>query len=96
MGVKLGLTLREKHRPRAFENGVMRRIVGPKWHEVKGEWRKLHIEEPRNLDSSPNSAWVIQIKKNEIGEACGTYGVERRCIEQYSCGNPIQETTWES
>jgi hypothetical protein len=54
MGVKLGLTLREEHRLRAFENRVLRRILGPKRDEVTGEWRKLHNEELHNLYSSPD------------------------------------------
>jgi hypothetical protein len=29
MGVKLGLSLREEHRLRVFENRVLRRIFGP-------------------------------------------------------------------
>jgi hypothetical protein len=33
---------------------VLRRIFGPKRDEVAGDWRKLHIEELRNLYSSPN------------------------------------------
>jgi hypothetical protein len=37
------LTLREEHRLWVFENGVLRRIFGPKRDEVTGEWRKLHI-----------------------------------------------------
>jgi hypothetical protein len=38
MVVKLGsLTLREKHRLRVSENGVLRRIFGPKREEVAGE-----------------------------------------------------------
>ena len=37
-----------------FENRVLRRIFGPKWDEVRGEWRKLHIEELNDLYSSPN------------------------------------------
>ena len=35
------LTLREERRLRVFENGVLRRIFGPKRGEVTGEWRKL-------------------------------------------------------
>jgi len=31
------LTLREEHRLRVFENGVLRRIFGPKRDEVAGE-----------------------------------------------------------
>jgi hypothetical protein len=36
MGVKLGLTLREEHSLRVFENRVLRRIFGPKRDEVMG------------------------------------------------------------
>jgi hypothetical protein len=35
------LTLREEHRLGMFENRVLRRVFGPKWDEVTGEWRKL-------------------------------------------------------
>jgi hypothetical protein len=40
---------------------VLRKVFGPKWDEVTGEWRKLHNEE-----------------LNEMGGACGAYGVEER------------------
>jgi hypothetical protein len=43
------LTLREEHRLRVFEDRVLRRIFGPKRDEVKGDWRKLHNEELRDL-----------------------------------------------
>ena len=45
----LSLTLREERRLRVFENGVLRRIFGPKRDEVTGEWRKLHNEELKGL-----------------------------------------------
>jgi hypothetical protein len=48
------LTLREEHRPRVFENRVLRRIFGPKSDEVTGERRKLHSEELHILYSSPH------------------------------------------
>jgi hypothetical protein len=35
-------------------NRVLRRIFGPKWDEVTGEWWKLHIEELHILYTSPN------------------------------------------
>ena len=35
------LTLREKLRPKTFENRVLRKIFGPKRDEVTGEWRQL-------------------------------------------------------
>jgi len=35
-------TLRDGHRLRVFENGVLRKIFGPK-REEDGSWRKLHM-----------------------------------------------------
>jgi len=39
---------------------------------VTREWRKLHIGELYALYVSPHH-WDGQIKKNEMGGACGTY-----------------------
>jgi hypothetical protein len=36
------LTFWEERRMSVFENRVLRRIFGPKRHEVTREWRKLH------------------------------------------------------
>ena len=54
------LTLREERRLRVFENGVLRRIFGPRRDEVTGEWRKLHNEELNSLYSSPNIVRVVK------------------------------------
>jgi len=54
------LTLREERKLRVFENIVLRRIFGPRWDEVTGEWRRLHNEELNDLYSSPNSVRVIK------------------------------------
>jgi hypothetical protein len=51
MAVKLGLTLREEHRLRVFEDRVLRRILGPKRNEGAGGWRKLHNKERHYLYS---------------------------------------------
>ena len=48
------LTVRDECRLRVLENRVLRRIFGPKWEEVRGEWRKLHNEELNGFYSSPN------------------------------------------
>jgi len=46
--------LREERRLRVFENGVLRRIFGPKKDGVTREWRKLHNEELNDLYCSPD------------------------------------------
>jgi hypothetical protein len=54
--------LREEHILRVFENGVLRRIFGPKRDEIIGSWRKMHNEELHNLYSSLN---VIRMMKSK-------------------------------
>jgi hypothetical protein len=54
------LTLREENGLKVFENGVLRRIFGPKKDEVTRDWGKLHNEELNNLYLSLNI--IIQIK----------------------------------
>jgi hypothetical protein len=56
-------TLREEHRPRVFENRVLRRIFGPKRDEVTGEWRKLYNQELHDLYSSSSIIRIIQLRR---------------------------------
>jgi hypothetical protein len=56
------LTLKEEHRLRVFQNGVLR-IFGPKREEVAGGWRRLHNEKLHNLYTSPNIIWVIKSRR---------------------------------
>jgi hypothetical protein len=43
--------LRKERRLRVFENRALRRLVGSKWDEVTGVWRKLPNEELNDLYS---------------------------------------------
>ena len=49
------------------ENRVLRRIFGPKWDEIRREWRKLHNEELKDLYSSPNIVRVIKLRMRWAG-----------------------------
>jgi hypothetical protein len=51
----------EEHRLRVFENRVLRRIFGPKWDEVPGEWKMLHRGELHNMYVSQISLIIIII-----------------------------------
>jgi hypothetical protein len=55
--------LREGRRLRVFENGVLRRIFGPKTDELTGEGRKLHNERLNVLYTSPNIVRLIKSRR---------------------------------
>jgi hypothetical protein len=50
-------TLREEHKPRVFENRMLRRIFRPKRDELTG-WRKLH-----DLYSLPSIIRIIKLRR---------------------------------
>ena len=50
-------------RLRVFGNRVLRRVFGHKRDEVRGEWRKLHKEELRDLYSLPNIVRVVKSRR---------------------------------
>jgi hypothetical protein len=52
-----------KHRLRVFENGVLRRIFGPKRDEVIGDWRKLHNEELHNVYGSSSIIRIMKLRR---------------------------------
>jgi hypothetical protein len=55
------LTLGEENRLRVFVNGVLRRIFGWKWDEVREGWKtKLHNEELHNVYSLISTFRMIE------------------------------------
>jgi len=47
----------------------LREIFGPKREEVARGWGRLHNEK--------------QIKENEMGRACSTYGKDEKCTQNF-------------
>jgi hypothetical protein len=72
----------EAHSLRVFENRVQRKIFGAKRGEITGNGedyikRSFMFSTPHKYYSDD------QITKNEVGGACGTYGGEERCIQDF-------------
>jgi hypothetical protein len=66
-----------------FENGVLRRIFGPKRDEVTGGLRKLHNEEVHNLYSSPNIIRIIKSRRLRWAGHVARMGRRGRHIEYW-------------
>jgi len=81
------LTLREERKLRVFENKVLRRIFGPRRDEVMGDWRRLHIEELNDLNSSPNIVWVIKSRRMRWPGHVAHIG-EERVVYRVLVGKP--------
>jgi len=65
-----------------FENRVLRRIFGPKWDEVTGEWKKLHNEELNNLYTSPNIVRVTKSRRMRWAGRVARMGGES-CVQGF-------------
>jgi hypothetical protein len=65
---------------KVFENGVPRRIYGPKRDEMTVDWRELHNEQLHKLHSSPKKNQNDQVKEDEMGRACSTNGGDEKFI----------------
>jgi hypothetical protein len=74
MGLILASHIEEEHRLRLFGYRVQREMTGSRGLEETREWRRLRNVEFYYLYSSTNIIWYYQIKKNEMGRACGRNG----------------------
>ena len=79
--------MREKRKLGVFENMVPRRIFGPRRDEVKGEWRRLHIEELNDLYCSPNIVRMIKSKRMRWAGNVARMG-EERAVYRVLVGKP--------
>jgi hypothetical protein len=60
------------------ENREQRKVCGSERGEATGDWSRLHNERLHDLFSLPSYYSGAEIKKNEMGGACSTYGEGRR------------------
>jgi hypothetical protein len=60
-----------------LKNRVLRRLFGPKWDEVTGEWRKLHNEKLNDLYSLPNIVRVVKSRRMSWAEHVARMGEDR-------------------
>jgi hypothetical protein len=58
---------------------VLRKTFEPKRDEVTGGWRKLHNEELHALYASPNTFWVVILRRMRWGRDVANMG-ERRGV----------------
>jgi hypothetical protein len=65
--------VREECKLSVLENGVLRRIFGPKRDKGTDKWRKLHNEELNDLYSLPEIIWAIKSRRTTWADhvACG-------------------------
>ena len=68
--------IEEERRLRVFENRMLRRMFGPKWEKVTGEWRKLH-NEINEMCSSPSIVQVIKSRRMRWAGHVARMGVRR-------------------
>ena len=64
-----------------FENRVLRRVFGPKWDELTGEWRKLYNEELSDLYSLTNIVRVVKSRRMRWAGRVARMGDGERCAQ---------------
>jgi hypothetical protein len=85
----LFLTLREDHKVRVFEDGILRRIFGPKRDEIILVWTKFHNGELHDLYSSLD---IIRIMKTRMMR-CGGHVARKEKKKECTQGIGAKERT---
>jgi hypothetical protein len=80
------LTLREEHRLRVVENGVLR-IFGSKRDQVTRGWRKIYTEGLCDLYSSPSIIRIIKSRRMRCAGHMARMG-EKRNVYRLLVGTP--------
>jgi hypothetical protein len=73
----LSLTLKEKHGLKMFENRTRMEMLGPKTEQVTRGWRQFYNEELPEFVCQIKHNRGDEIKEDETGKACGTYGTDK-------------------
>jgi len=70
----------------------LRRIFGPRWDEVMGEWRRLHKVELNDLYSSPHIVRVIKSRRMRWAGHVARMG-EERGVYRILVGKPERKSS---
>jgi len=87
------LILRDERRLRVFDNKVLRKLFGPKRHEVTGEWRKLRNEELSDLYPLPTIVRVVKSRRMRWAVHVARMG-EGRGVHSVLVGNLRERDHW--
>jgi hypothetical protein len=78
---------------RVFENRVLSNILRPGKDKVTGSGED-YITRSFTISIAHRILFGDQIKKNESGGTCSTYGRQERCIQGFGGRNMKEKTTW--
>jgi hypothetical protein len=61
----------------------LRKVFGPKTLEVTGEWKIFDSEELHDLYSSPNTIWVLKLRRMRWAGHMARMGESRGCVRGF-------------